>query len=370
MTNMNSIQWLIIFLTIGIAQKGFSQIESENVQDIAGGLSFNDGVFYPTHSIQGMVYNEETKSYENPPTGPNLPDSTPLLSAYSTASNKRVYLGTLTSAEKASMALASDGEQANEILKTITVPFDDWNTSDPDYSAKLTQARLDLEGLLRALPSNEVANVINKMIPFEGAVFPGAPWYYGKNNWNTVQGVNLSGLNLQGVSFLGHNMAGVNLAGTTGITGAQMEASGYRSSSSSPMYYSQANLSGLNLVGFVTSGRAFSNVNFVGSTLNGTQAMQAGDISTANLSGLNMTGATGFNSTLRGVNFQNATGLTAEAIASSLRIANYPGETIPHLNLRGTGITKAALDAAIAAAGNSGQNVGLGSMDTSNILFD
>lgn len=93
---------------------------------------------------------------------------------------------------------------------------------------------------------------------------------------------------------------------------------------------------GTDLNRLTNAGPGFWGVNLTGQNLSGWQP-------TYNISRANLT---------------NVTGLTASSLASATNITQ--------LNLRGTGITKAALDAALVAAG---KNPAAGNYDTGTIQF-
>lgn len=136
------------------------------------------------------------------------------------------------------------------------------------------------------------------------------------------------------------------------ITGAQLNAATGISA------VSGANLTGTNLTGWNTSGKYLSSVNFTGSNITVAQLNASGAMNSANFTGLNLTGFAPTNKNILGANFSNVTGLTAAAIASASDIRT--------INLTGTGITKAQLEAALISVG---KNPASAQYNTSSITF-
>jgi len=198
------------------------------------------------------------------------------------------------------------------------------------------------------------------------------------NGASSLQSGNLAGINMTGFNANGINLGGTSFRGATGITGSMLNGA--------------ASLQGvdfgtMNMTGFVASGslqwaNLSSTTGFQGSMLNGATSLDHANLSGLNLSGYSLMGAslnsanfsndsnipsnifsnTGLYYRLSGANFSNdnltgmvfpsnvsldhvnfsgATGLTAAAIANNSSLFG--------VNLHGTGITKAALTAAIAA---------------------
>ena len=223
-----------------------------------------------------------------------------------------------------------------------------------------------------------------------GATFSGS----SLNGVTEMRWSNLSGTDLAGFNPSGKDLWGVNLSGATGITGAQLnqasnlfatdlsrvDLTGFTPTNKDLRYvnltgatnltgsqlngatnFGFSNLSGLDLTGFNPTGKSFYGANLSGTSgISGTNLSGGSDFSLANLSRMNLSNFTPAGKSLRSANLNGASGLTAASLAQATSIA--------HTDLRGTGITRAQLDAALAAAGKE-QWAG-GPFHTATITFD
>lgn len=161
-----------------------------------------------------------------------------------------------------------------------------------------------------------------------------------------LQGVDLSGTIIRNDSFL------TNYTGVTGLTGANFQNNGFTET-----------WLPIDMTGYNWNGKALRGTNLTGATgftgtdLNGlTNA--SGMWWGVNLSNHDLTGwQPTYN--ISKANLQNVTGITATSLINATNINN--------LNLRGTGIKKSDLDAALVQAG---KNPTLGNYNTGSIAFD
>lgn len=446
---------LFLFTKVGLLAQ-----DSNNVTELTDGLTFTDGVFYPTFSIQGMTYNPQTKSYEvaiGSPSGGStaLPDPAPFLAAYNalgTLGEKKSYFSSLSTAERASLFGELSSEDKPQMLET----FNDLSSSPAYY-----QGKTGLSAFLSVLPAGQAGAALNLMQKFEGVVYPGAPDYYGSTMWDPYEDLNLSGVNLVGWNPALRSLKNTNLAGSTGFTAsmfndlaavdgiglAGFDLTGFNfglknlynakfnnsnitvdqlNSAASITYanlsgvqtlagwdstgkslagvnfvgsnvevqtlnssigFAAANLSGRNLTGLVTTGKSIAGANFSGSNISVAQIQSSSDWSWADLSGLDLTGLDTVGRRLNGINFSGSTISVSQLNnAMSIDSANLSGRdliglettnkwlmhnnfsnsnitinqlmqafAISGVNLVGTGITRPALEAAIADAGKTGQ---------------
>lgn len=157
------------------------------------------------------------------------------------------------------------------------------------------------------------------------------------NNATEVQRSNLSNIDLTGFDPAGRSLLGVNLAGATGLTGTQLNGA---------TDVARANLSQRDLAGFNPTGRSFYMTDLSGSTgITGTQLNGVTDVMFAGLANMDLTGFNPAGRDLAGVNLANTTGITPELLATTKGLVG--------VNLSGTGITRAALEAALIAAGKN-----------------
>lgn len=336
----NLLLFTVLSLSYFASQEGsLSQDLPAQLEETTGGLTFTDGVFYPTHSIQGMVYNTNSQSYQLPPSsggssGANTPytpifninDPSAVSAAIANLGNVREDSATYTDYIK-SLSAALDAPGADtaaiqaalfaELKDAVTSPLTNTSNKGNDWS------KVDLTG---------------KFIwgyNFQGSGMTGTQLNAGAN----LIYANLSGLDLAGLDWSTKSIQGVNFAGVTGLNVASINAS--------TGSYAQAKFIDVDLTGFNPVGKDIMSVYFDGVTganfagvanpWNPTdtipQTFINSDASTLEIAG----------KSLQGRNFSNSTGLTAEKIASAGYASN--------CNLTGTGITPEALRAAILAAG-------------------
>lgn len=156
---------------------------------------------------------------------------------------------------------------------------------------------------------------------------------------------NLSGLDLTGLNLASKNAGFIDFSNATGITGAAFN---------NAMTIANSKMDGIDMTGFVptgifsnglsVSGTDFSNaVNFTGAMINNANSSKT----SMNLSGVDMTGAVFDGNTLSYSNFSGSN-ITIQQLINVSRMID--------LDLRGTGITQAALESAMLAAGKSISN--------------
>jgi len=231
----------------------------------------------------------------------------------------------------------------------------------------LTNTRISGASNLTGAQFNGVANVRGAVL--EGLDLSGwtTPLYTG--DWNTavaslansivntnIMNSQLSrNANLNGVDlgfWRPNGIFGVNLAGVKNFTGANITNHIYWGTD-----MGTTDMTGYNFTGRTIAGD-FRNVkNMTGADLNRAGSLIHAGIFSTNLSGRDLTG---WQPTydIRNANLSNTTGITAQSIATATNITG--------INLRGTGISKAQLDAALTAAG---KNPATGNFNTSTISF-
>lgn len=347
--------YLLITLTLGLRINVSADTQSLN--ETTDGITFTQGVFYPTHSIQGMVYNTQTQSYQMPPSGSgetgggapqtqSLPDPEPLLNeynSYTTVEAKKAYFAGLLSPQKASLFGELSSEDQAQMMGSFA-----FDTSS--HEAFSTSKGL-LKDFLSQLPSGEAGPALNMLDPYAGRVYIGAPDYYGSTTYGPLQGLDLSGLNLTGLVTTGKKFDDTNLSGTTGFTASMFnEASGY---------FQRANLSGLNLSGYDFTGKAITSANLANSNITGTQLAQVANQNpngnwsdwyrNLNLSGVQTLGdwdTTGRD--LTWIDFTGSNISTAQiSAANNIDYSDFSGVNLSGLNLQGKGITGTSFSGAL-----------------------
>lgn len=334
------------------------ELEDQTLTETVDGLTFTDGVFYPTYSIQGMTYNSETQSYQMPPMSSNSEgggggggggtDPATLFTAFNEAGSKASYFQQLSDVDKAglfSYSPAQGGpttEDKNLMVDSFVYDpalLSTYAGADDPYIAK----RAELQGFLDALTDDaKFVEALNLRDQVMGKVYPGAPDYYGSFGWGGLEKLDLSGRNLSGLNVSGKDIRGANLSESTGIASTLHLASNLFS----------VNLSNSDLTGFQTSGKNLNQIDLSGSTITSQQLQDASLIRAIKLRNTNLTGfsfltANGNAREISGVDFTGSTGLTVQQFLPAANASGFFGG----VNLTGTGITRDALASAMADAG-------------------
>jgi len=234
-----------------------AQIDTNAISETTDGLTFTDGVFYPSYSIQGMTYNTETKSYQPPaPTtsgssgggsgggsGLTLEQQQALYADYTNSGDQASFLSSKTPAELAGLFqyMGTNGAGATE--QNTMLSQMGWRQGLPFLGGKVSllprvvapfffgmsaeQAAADttnFNNFLKSLPSSEVRSIL-------------ANAGYGHDRVN-YSGVNLSaGLpeatqatNSSGTPYVqsstGLGLEGLNFQGAVGLTATAIANSG------------------------------------------------------------------------------------------------------------------------------------------------
>lgn len=265
----------------------------------------------------------------------------------------------------AALNTANKSSYANDVLTSAiqgsassdTLPNLDFSSWDPTgqniscYNTRLADTNISLDQLTQAnqiygidlsgidLTGFETdnltgcnfsnTNVTGAQISNQGKNFNGGKTY--------LSGDNLAGTNLAGLDVTGGSITNISFSQVSGITGANLKnATTFRNNQ----------LGTLDMTGFSTAANAnLDGTNFSQVTnLNASSLNNAGQYQYASFSGQNMTGFNANNGKyLYGANFENATGLTAAALANAGGLNT--------VNLKGTGISKAQMTAALQALG-------------------
>lgn len=264
----------------------------------------------------------------------------------------------------------STGILASEVLTAAN--YISSNLSGLDFAGAVLSGKT-LQGVIISGAENLTGPMLNGVTNVRGAKLEGidlsgwtAPPYTG--DWQTAT-LSLAGsvvnnaimnsqvsrlANLTGVDLGFWQPTGIfaiDLRGVENFTGANIQGHIYWGTN-----MGTTDMTGYNYAGKVIAGNFTQVQNMTGTQLNSLSSMVHAGSFTANLSGRDLTGwQPTYN--IKNANLQNTTGITASSIATAT--------TITGINLRGTGITKAALDAALAAVGKSPTGV----YDTSTIQF-
>lgn len=370
-----TIRTFVLSLVFTIPQIALAQ---EAIEETTGGITLTEGVFYPTYSIEGMVYNSETKSYQMP-TDSNqggsggqlqtnsLPDPAPLLNeynSYTTIEAKKAYFAGLLSPQKASLFGELNSEEQDQMIDSFT--FDTTNQTAFDT------AKNSLRGFLEQLPAGEVGPALNMLDPYTGRVYIGAPSYYGSKTYGPLEAIDLSGLNLAGLDTTNKSLAQTNFVGSTitaeQLNGAYVAQPTHNNGMNSALY--GVNLSGLNLIGLDLANKWLGSINLANSNITANQINSAGNINNSNLSGLNLLGMNTASKDLGGINFTNAN-ITTEQLNASTSYANAvltgidltglntTGKSLWGVNFVGTNITVDQLNASndIGSSNLSGRDL-------------
>ena len=148
----------------------------------------------------------------------------------------------------------------------------------------------------------------------------------------------LAGVNLSAFNATGRDLWGLNLSVATGITGEKLNAAAG---------LANVNFAGLDLSRLDMAGKSLCWSNLVGTGVTGSQLNSPSIIMLTDLSGLNLDGFFAGGRRLDNVNFSNCSNLTVAQIVSA------ESGSIHDVNFVGTGITQAALDAALILAGKA-----------------
>jgi len=282
MIKLNSRRFVVFSLGVFLPAfvYGQSPIGSERVSE---GLTLTGGVFYPTHSIQGMVYDPQVGGYQiSTSTQTNLPDPAPLLEQYNLAEDKVDYFLSLSPEEQASLwrslewgqQMPSYGDYKHVLLYNLLGGMDGAGSW---YGAGA------FRDFLANLPSGEAGPALGEVNS-----------YLVDNQLGSVANMDLSDLDLTGLNTAGVDFGGTNLVGTL-LSSAQLNAA---------YSYAWANMSGRNFEGFAPAGKSLIGCDLSGSNITIAQIISSGGIMGANLSG---------------------TGITREALAAAISAAGKSG---------------------------------------------
>lgn len=228
------------------------------VNGTTDGLTLTQGVFYPSHSIQGMTYNPTTQSYGMPSSGQtpegegssglvanglSQEEQTQLYNDYTNAADKPTYLAQRTPEELSGLFqyMGTSGGGATEQNSMLTQLG--WQQSLPFLGGKISLLPRVVSPAYFGLTSEQVAadvtnfnNFLKGLSPSDvKSILAGAGYGHDRVNYS---GVNLSAgvpestqaVNSTGTPYIqastGLSLAGINLQGATGLTASAVANSG------------------------------------------------------------------------------------------------------------------------------------------------
>lgn len=231
---MKSKIFLITLANLSVGLYAYGQEEPSLEEFAVGttdGITFTEGTYYPTYSIQGMEYDPELKAYVPMPTEgsgesgpqtnsgvPPAPSGEELIGAYRTAEDRVGYFAGLAApSQAAAFSAATAGERTAILTEQNWIKTPPWYYQPVLMAADLyngtgtVQSRDAFHSFMTNLSAADVASALGSL----GSQGTGL-------NWGKWSGVNLSAY----TGFPNKYLSGADFSGAIGLTANQVINSG------------------------------------------------------------------------------------------------------------------------------------------------